>query len=131
MERLTTRNSMGIAVYKQPYDCEQCGEGISRLPDLGEGSPTDRLAEYEELEKQGLLLRLPCKIGTTVYYVQKCQAPSCKECLGFTRVNNCYCDFKSRIFEQKFDYRHLGAFGHSVFLTQEAAEQALAEMQIN
>ena len=87
-----------------------------------------KLREYQKLEEQGLLLRLPCSIGTTVYYVQKCQAPSCKEWLGFTRVNNCYCDFKSRIFEQKFDYRHLGAFGHSVFLTKKEAEQALKQM---
>ena len=29
----------------------------------------DRLAEYEDLEEQGLLLRLPCKIGTKVYNI--------------------------------------------------------------
>lgn len=26
------------------------------------------LGEYEDLEEQGLLLRLPCKVGDTVYY---------------------------------------------------------------
>ena len=89
----------------------------------------EKLAEYENAEEQGLLLRLPCKIGRKVFYVQKCLAPSCKECKGFLRVDNCYCQYKARIFEQKFDYRHLKAFGKSVFLTKEEAEQALARME--
>ena len=29
----------------------------------------DKLAEYEDLEEQGLLLKLPCKIGDAVYVV--------------------------------------------------------------
>ena len=49
MERLTIRNSVGVAVYKHPYECERCGEPIYRLPDFGSGSPTDKLAEYEEI----------------------------------------------------------------------------------
>ena len=49
MERLTVRNSEGIGVLKQPYQCERCGELQWSLPDLGNGSPTDRLAEYEDL----------------------------------------------------------------------------------
>ena len=89
----------------------------------------DKLQAYEDAEEQGLLLRLPCKIGRKVFYVQKCLAPSCKECKGFLRVDNCYCQYKARIFEQEFDYRHLKAFGKSVFLTKEEAEQALARME--
>ena len=88
-----------------------------------------KLADYEDAEEQGLLLRLPCKIGRKVFYVQKCLAPSCKECKGFLRVDNCYCQYKARIFEQEFDYRHLKAFGKSVFLTKEEAEQALVKME--
>ena len=89
----------------------------------------DELLEKRNAEEQGLLLRLPCKIGRKVFYVQKCLAPSCKECKGFLRVDNCYCQYKARIFEQKFDYRHLKAFGKSVFLTKEEAETALARME--
>lgn len=29
----------------------------------------DKLATYEDAEKQGLLLRLPCGIGTDIYYI--------------------------------------------------------------
>lgn len=67
MERLTTRNIAGVAVYKHPFECERCGEEIWRLPDYGNGSPTEKLAAYEDSEEQGLLLRLPCKVGDTVY----------------------------------------------------------------
>lgn len=28
MERLTTRNIAGVAVYKNPFKCEQCGDTI-------------------------------------------------------------------------------------------------------
>lgn len=67
MERLTTRNIAGVAVYKYPFECERCGETIWRLPDYGNCSPTEKLADYEDAEEQGLLLRLPCKVGDTVY----------------------------------------------------------------
>ena len=59
MERLTIRNSAGVAVYKHPFECERCGELIYRLPDYGNGSPTERLAAYEDAEEHGLLLRVP------------------------------------------------------------------------
>ena len=28
-----------------------------------------KLGEYEDLEEQGLLIRLPCKVGTDIYYI--------------------------------------------------------------
>lgn len=68
MNRLTVRNSEGIGVLKQPFQCERCGDLQWSLPDLGNGSPIDRLAEYEDLEEQGKLLKLPCEVGDTVYY---------------------------------------------------------------
>ena len=69
MERLTTRNIAGVAVYKHSFECERCGDTIWRLSDYGNGSPTEKLAAYEDAEEQGLLLRLPCKVGDTVYHI--------------------------------------------------------------
>lgn len=40
------------------------------------GEAVDKLAEYEDLEEQGLLLRLPCNIGDTVYVI----APNYEKC---------------------------------------------------
>lgn len=89
----------------------------------------ETLKAYEDAEEQGLLLKLPCKVGTPVFYVQKCICPySCEKCGASRWLDNCYCDYKARIFEQKFDYRHLFAFGNTVFLTKEEAEQALKNM---
>lgn len=79
MERLTTRNSMGVAVYKTPYECETCNNSLYRLPDYGNGSPTDRLAEYEEAEEQGLILKPPCKVGDTVWCALEDTRPNCGE----------------------------------------------------
>nr|DAH30651.1 MAG TPA: NUDIX domain protein [Bacteriophage sp.] len=59
MERLTTRNIAGVAVYKHSFECERCGETIWRLPDYGNGSPTEKLAAYEDAENQGLPLPNP------------------------------------------------------------------------
>lgn len=39
------------------------------MPDYGNGSPTEKLADYEDAEEQGLLLRLPCKVGDIIYEV--------------------------------------------------------------
>lgn len=33
----------------------------------------EQMAEYKKLEEQGLLLRLPCKVGDTVYVVCECE----------------------------------------------------------
>ena len=125
MERLTTKFNGGylfnLPPKKDENDLKTHEEYIDKV--------SVKLGEYEDAEEQGLLLRLPCKIGRKVFYVQKCLAPSCKECKGFLRVDNCYCQYKARIFEQEFDYRHLKAFGKSVFLTKEEAAQALARME--
>ena len=92
----------------------------------------DSLKEYEDAEEQGLILKLPCKVGTPVFYVQKCICPySCEKCGASRWLDNCYCDYKARIFEKKFDYSHLNAFGKTVFLTKEEAEQALMNMKNN
>ena len=53
MERLTTKNNVGINVFKMGYECDSCSNLIQRLPDIiGEGSPTDKLAYYEDLEER-------------------------------------------------------------------------------
>lgn len=75
----------------------------------------DCMTDYLEMRKakdEGLLLRLPCKVGDTVYSVVKDGL---------------------QIFELKFSLdfyvRRMSDFGKTVFLTKEEAEQALAEMK--
>ncbi len=79
MERFTVRNSEGIGVLKQPFECERCGDLQWSLHDLGNGSPIDKLAEYEDLEEQGKLLKLPCAVGDRIYVIDTDERLSNKE----------------------------------------------------
>lgn len=109
------------------YPCDKCAIQTA----------FDKLAEYEDLEEQGLLLKLPCKLGTTVYVVgTRCLAGEEPEkgCT-FLDCEECTYDKTYTVFERKVDnmmmYHFLVGdnenfiFNKSVFLTKEAAEQEL------
>lgn len=134
MERLTTRNIAGVAVYKNPFECEQCGKAIWRLPDYGSGSPTEKLADYEDAEEHGLLLRLPCKVGDTLY----CITPYVKEPIITTHVlqMNIKQLYNKRIIVRIDVMNKMGEscyflddIGKKIFLSREEAEAKLAEME--
>lgn len=70
MERLTRRiNNNKITAIKghgcnysaHSFDCQD-NEGRDKLR-----AALEKLATYEDLEEQGLLVRLPCKVGDTVW----------------------------------------------------------------
>ena len=127
MERLTTRNIAGVAVYKHPFECEQCGDTIWRLPDYGNGSPTEKLAAYEDAEEQGLLLRLPCKIGTKVFNITWWDDVQKKVVVkGKTYYRTIH---KHKVSKSTFGYTDIDDFGKTVFLTKSEAEQKLKEME--
>ena len=122
MERLTTRNIAGVAVYKNPLECERCGDTIWRLPDYGNGSPTEKLADYEDAEEQGLLLRLPCKVGDTVYII-------IAKSISKQRIKEIIIDGYGIKFKTKRRVFGLCDVFYTVFLTKEEAEDKLAEME--
>ena len=138
MERLTTRNIAGVAVYKHPFECERCGETIWRLPDYGDGSPTEKLADYEDAEEQGLLLRLPCKVGDVVYQISENFIEPCTVetiFLGKYMDRNGNCCNMAEIYYDRDDCPYVSTaiyftdIGETVFLTKEEAEQKLKEME--
>lgn len=62
---------MGKLKYKE---CKNCSEWdhLGKCMNIC-GKPLDALEEFNEyknLEEQGLLLRLPCKVGDTVYLIE-------------------------------------------------------------
>ena len=134
MERLTTKNIAGVAVYKHPFECERCGETIWRLPDYGDGSPTEKLADYEDADEQGLLLRLPCKVGDTIYEVSYenrefvIKEHIVKEFIyrtyRFPRIE-IYCENENGFLV----CNNIGKLDECLFLTQAEAEQKLKEME--
>lgn len=134
MERLTERNIVGVAVYKHPFECEQCRETIWRLPDYGNGSPTEKLASYEDAEEHGLLLRLPCKVGDTLY----CITPYVKEPIITTHVlqMNIKQLYNKRIIVRIDVMNKMGEscyflddIGKKIFLSREEAEAKLKELR--
>lgn len=76
----------------------------------------ERLKKYEDLEEQGLLLKLPCKIGTMVYVIIE----------AYTLDD----EFKQhQIMPMEFESFMKDEVGKHVFLTLEEAEAALEEME--
>lgn len=94
-----------------------------------------KLADYEDLEEQGLLVRLPCKVGDTVYRVNA----GAKQPIIPMTVSEihflCYKNERAVRFDAigKEDmgescYR-LEDIGRIVFLTREEAEKKLEELK--
>ena len=70
MERLTDKNADGNYFYPKCF--EKCdGLGASRKCDKCKiaTSICEKLGKYEDLEEQGRLIKLPCKIGDIIYRV--------------------------------------------------------------
>ena len=98
----------------------------------------EKLREYEDLEEQGLLLRLPCKVGSPLYRVYK--KPT--KCTAYGEYKDDYvcqgcekkCDssYVWAIYKYKADIKTIvclsDELGKTVFLTQAEAEQKLKEM---
>ncbi len=64
MERLTQKSDKMIWLKDQGLKIEPCEMNSHHCRMI-----LEKLADYEDLEEQGLLVRLPCKVGDTVYRV--------------------------------------------------------------
>ena len=92
----------------------------------------DELQAYRDAEEQGLLLRLPCKIGRTLYQ------PINSHINEYKVIGLCFDIFRNK-WSYEVAYEIIGEWqkticdfeviGTTVFLTREEAKQALAEMQ--
>ena len=130
MERLTDRLRMYIELYKQPPFGREVGGTAELLLEA-----LDRITEYEDLEEQGLLLKLPCKVGDTVYYADNSfyfvVVPIKIESIIINNKTkqyngvllNSYGDIEN---EYEFDD---DCFSKTIFLTEAEAESALERME--
>ena len=100
---------------------------INRLNDI--------LREYKELEEQGLLLKLPCKVGDTVWEVQKIRERIQQyEIISVNQGRMGYLYFNWELKDGYGYYGNLKGFGISdigktVFLTKEEAEHELKRLE--
>ena len=88
-----------------------------------------RLAEYEDAEEQGLLLRLPCKVGTSVYMINHYWIDEGRIC-GIAEADDIDC-FCYKVYCDPDDYTMVAVeeFNKTWFLTYEEAELELANRQ--
>ena len=139
MERLTKRisveNEEVIFYTKGEYFNTTAGE--MKSSDVRE--VMRKLAEYEELEEQGLLLKLPCKIGDTVYAIDtiyECKHDYLDCPMDFPDAYqceiNCKCEYEYEKLVVRpiiFKFEMLKDFNKKVFLTKEEAEQELKRLE--
>ena len=99
----------------------------------------DKLAEYEDLEEQGKLIKLPCKVGDTVWQIMVVgvQGKNIKYGIFKAVVTTISVDYQmnfllSTITEDEERYRNevtSTAIGETMFFTKSEAEQKLKEME--
>ena len=96
----------------------------------------DKLGALEDLEEQGLLLRLPCKVGDTVYYIkggyykkpQYCEVKPIEVTEISLKNNRSGKSLDWAIIANGTRYK-ISSIGKTVFLTREEAEAALEKMK--
>lgn len=136
MERLTERNPLWIDDELWERACEPDCEEIDAV--------YRKLKDYEDAEEQGLLLRLPCGIGTDIYYIPSEENFRLNLLDGHGEENRVFHQTVDRITFRKngwymecdsdLEYgtgRILldASYGVTWFLTSEEAEAKLKEME--
>lgn len=127
MERLTYKNNLGEAYLEYGADAiwKKC-EAYDVLKNA-----ISKLAEYEDLEEQGRLIKLLCKVGDYVWILYE----GLKE-IESKRISSVRYGYTNdsilfvggdlfTIWGKKWDEY----IGKAIFLTKEEAEKALAEME--
>lgn len=130
MERLTED-------YNDSYCLKKCHPNNDCFCDGG-GCPIDncreviealnKLGEYEKAEEQGLLVRLPCKVGDSLYCIIEGTVKKLKAC-SFIISGSGIIDIDLEYEDAFCCIRYIKRFGENVFLTREEAEKKLEGMK--
>lgn len=100
----------------------------------------EKLAMYEDLEEQGRLVILPCKIGDTLYKIIVDKYTKCSLHDKEFSLNCEYCEEKCdskaiyvikdfTVFDINETIFYMKSIGKTVFLTKSEAEQKLKELR--
>lgn len=121
MERLTLDEILKLvneaATQMELDNCKECSENYKQIAEY-----LEELKSYKGLEEQGLLVRLPCSIGTTVWDIYG---------TGIRKnvVSGIEYGKDGRWFLWANEDEWLGELNVVVFLTREEAEKKLEEIQ--
>ena len=136
MERLTERYKDSIANIVLIRECgdklckDICDDIECNCSKCELEKVLEKLATYEDLEEQGLLVRLPCKVGDTVYVPTRNFVSELRIIMVSVYMHDTY----FRWILNSGIYPNLDGFpgsklGKTVFLTREEAEKKLEEMK--
>lgn len=142
MERLTFRTELGVSIDKEE-DCPTCSIcwdcDIPPRKCLYIKDALEKLADYEDLEEQGRLLKLPCKVGDTVWQIMVVGVQGKNIQYGIFKavVTKISADYQmnfllSTITEDEKRYRNevtSTAIGDTMFFTKSEAEAKLKELR--
>ena len=122
MERLTESNPSWIDDELWESACEPDCEEIDAV--------YRKLKEYEDLEEQGRLIKLPCKVGDVVWNYSYFGLRDYKVTyMGFDKDGLLYFDCESGI---TYSFRcYLKDFKDKIFFTKSEAEAKLKELRGN
>ena len=120
-------NPMNTACIKSAEDCEQLAEWL------------EKSKEYQQLEEQGRLIKLPCKVGDTVWQIMVVgvQGKNIKYGIFKAVVTKISADYQmnfllSTITEDEERYRNevtSTAIGDTMFFTKSEAKAKLKELR--
>mgnify|MGYP000051796061 CR=1 FL=1 len=108
-------NPMYAAYVKLTKDHEQLAEWL------------EKFKEYQQLEEQGRLVKLPCKFGTEVYNITWWD--DVQEKVVVKGKTYCRTVRKHKVTKSIFSYFDILKFGKTVFLTKSEAEAKLKELR--
>lgn len=139
MERLTYVTENGEILFRPEDLPADEGMTIRQLAIHGRWEELNQIAEkltnLEQMEEHGMLVRLPCKVGDTVYtlsYRYDCKNDyDCKVSREWKCEENIPCEYEKKIHyvkKSQFCLSMMNFLGKTVFLTREEAEKALEEM---
>lgn len=117
MERLTQTSNSGEAAFT--FDLY-----INCLPSEAKKilNVATKLKEYEDLEEQGRLVKLPCKIGDKVWHIS---GMAIKEDV----ISGIEYSYDGKFYIWSNEDTWLGGFNDIVFLTKSEAEAKLKELR--
>ena len=120
MERLTERLENGVINVKYASQHETAIHRLVTIEDiLGDEYDLDRLRELVESDRDGRCVVLPCKIGDTLYRIQRFKrGKNWRKEAEYIRTAELN---KNNFWRVVFE----GELGETVFLTREAADAAL------
>ncbi len=116
MERLTRRSDNGVGIYNT-----SSGDPVKW--ENNRNRVLQKLADYEDLEEQGLLLKLPCKVGDWVYVIKE------NGNIDPHKIVTVEISEDGAYFKSSYCFGRLKDFGKTIFLSQAEAEEALKRME--